>query len=50
MATRGTPIPIAVRQQIRERTAEVSRRQAAAELGIHRNTVNKYATKFVPKN
>jgi IS30 family transposase len=43
VANKGKPIPMSLRQQIREyRNKRISRRRIAALLNIHRNTVNKY--------
>lgn len=43
MAIRGRPLPIPIRQQIREyREKRISERRTAILLGIHRDTVRKY--------
>lgn len=43
MADRGKPIPIPLRQQIREyRAKRISERRISLLLRLHRNTVRKY--------
>lgn len=48
MASRGKPLPFAVREQIKDyRRRRISERRIAILLGLHRATVRKYS-KNVP--
>ena len=45
MAERGKPLPFALKEQIKARTATEPVKRVARELGVSRNTAKKYRLK-----
>lgn len=45
MAQRGKPIPFALKEQIKVRTAAEPVKRVARELGVSKNTAKKYRAK-----